>query len=305
VTAAIAGVLERGPYGSAQARAARAALSADEAPEGKAPTFGFAANGDLVVTFAPRVLWSRAEPVSVTLAGGALGPRLSGAGLAARGAAQANRVRAVAPAPPNCAREKCVALTFDDGPGSFTAELVELLQRRKVPATFFLVGNRVQLGPDLAQLLDSAGMEVGNHSSSHKELPNLATPELGRDLRQASEVLAAVTGRRPTLLRPPYGSRNVAVDRASKELGMSVILWDVDTLDWRYPDAARARSAAVNPARRGSIILLHDVHRTSVAAVPGIIEDLQRRGFTLVTVSQLIGGQTEPGQVYRQQPAPR
>ena len=201
----------------------------------------------------------------------------------------------------DCRIRKCVALTFDDGPGPYTAEMVSILRQRNVPATFFLVGDRVRQAPDLVATLADAGLEIGNHSSHHDELTFWARHELERDLAATSRAIAAVTGHRPTLLRPPYGSRNPTVDTVSTKLRMAEILWDVDTLDWRYPDPARIRHAAVNPARRGSIILMHDVHRTTVAAVPHIITDLQRRGFTLVTITQLLQGTAIPGRVYRHQ----
>lgn len=278
----------------------RAALGADGATRGKGPTFGFAADGDLVVTFAAGVLSGGSEPVSVRLAKSPLASRLSAAGRSARAATQAHRAPAK-PARADCAKRRCVALTFDDGPGSFTAELVALLQQHEVPATFFVVGDRVRQSPDLLATVSAAGMEIGNHSSFHDELTFLAARDLKRDLEATSDAIAAATGHRPTLLRPPYGSRNATVDRVSEHLGLSEILWDIDTLDWRYADSRRVQNVAVGSAGRGSIVLLHDVHRTSVGGVPGIIRGLQRRGFTLVTVSELLGDRTVPGRVYRQQ----
>lgn len=280
----------------------RAALAAPAAPEGKGPTFGFSADGDLVVTFAAHVLSAGARPLSVRLAGGPLLSRLSTAGLAARSAAQAHEVGKATPARTDCTKRKCVALTFDDGPGSFTAELVALLQQRKAPATFFVVGNRIRQSSDLLAAVNVAGMEIGNHSTYHRQLTQLGAADIRRDLEATSLSITAVTGRRPTLLRPPYGARNRAVDTVSRQLRMAEILWDVDTLDWRYANPARVRSAAVRSTRRGSIILLHDVNRTTVAAVPGIISDLRRRGFDFVTVSQLLGDRAVSGNVYRRQP---
>ncbi len=287
-----------GGYGP---QAVRTALAARAAPEGKGPTFGFSADGDLVMTFAAHVLSAGVEPLFVRLPGDPLLSRLSAAGLSARSAARVHPVGRATPAHTDCAKRKCVALTFDDGPASFTAELVAVLQQRKVPATFFMVGNRIRQSSDLLAAVSLAGMEIGNHSTHHRQLTQLGAADMRRDLAATSQAIAAVTGRRPTLLRPPYGARNRAVDTVSRQLRMAEILWDVDTLDWRYADSARVRSAAVGSTRRGSIILLHDVNRTTVAAVPGIIGDLQRRGYSLVTVSQLLGDRTVPGKVYRRQ----
>ena len=280
------------------ARRARAALTAPGA-SGAAPAFGFSAAGDLVVIFAARALVTNAEPVSVRLRGTGLQTRLSAVGAAARSSAQAGWMAPVRSGT-DCSRHRCVALTFDDGPGAFTAELVALLHRHRAPATFFVVGNRVVQARDLLRTTSAAGMEIGNHSHEHRELPLLPRRELTAELEPTSKEIAAVTGRRPTLLRPPYGARNAAVDKVAKKLGMADILWDVDTLDWLHADAKRVRSVAVRSARRGSIILMHDVNRTTVAAVPGIIADLRRQGYTLVTVTDLLGGRTVPGRVYRQ-----
>lgn len=281
--------------------AVKAALAAPGHPEGKGPTFGFSAGGSLVVTPAAHSRSPHGMPASVRLASGPLQSRLSQAGRSASGAARRHQSGDARPGRVDCSIRKCVALTFDDGPGPYTAELVSILEQQNVTATFFLVGDRVRQAPDLVATLDEAGLEIGNHSSHHDELTFLGAVEMEHDLASASRAIAAVTGHRPTLLRPPYGSRNSTVDAVSTKLRMAEILWDVDTLDWRHPDPAHIRHAAVNRARRGSLILMHDVHRTSVAAVPHIITDLQRRGFTLVTVSQLLHDTPAPGRVYRHQ----
>lgn len=276
----------------------KAVLPTRDPPEGEGPTFGFAIDGSLVVTLAAHSLSAHRQPASVRLAPGPLQSRLSRAGRLASAAARDHQLGDTGGGRVNCSIGKCVALTFDDGPGPYTAELVSILQQRNVPATFFLVGDRVHRAPDLVATLADAGLEVGNHSSHHDELTFLGPREIEHDLAATSRAISAITGRQPVLLRPPYGSRNPTVDTVSKKLGMAEILWNVDTLDWRYPDPDRIRHAAVNPSRRGSIILMHDIHRTTVAAVPRIIADLQRRGFTLVTVTQLLKDPPRPGKVY-------
>lgn len=289
-----------------RAAAVRAALTAPNRSEVKAPAFGFTSDGDLLVTFAPHALSMNAGPVSVRLPRAPLEARLSRAGRSASAAARRPGFeKEVRGEQVDCGKRKCVALTFDDGPGPYTAELVAMLGQQRVPATFFLVGDRVRQAPDLVAVLDAAGMEIGNHSSHHDELTLLSAGEMRRDLAATSQAITSVTGHRPTLLRPPYGSRNATVDQVSKKLGLAEILWDVDTLDWRHPDPDYVRQAAVAPARRGSIILLHDIHRTTVTAVPDIVRNLHRRGYTLVTVSQLLGERLTPGQVYRRRAVAR
>ncbi|HSU34988.1 MAG TPA: polysaccharide deacetylase family protein, partial [Propionibacteriaceae bacterium] len=276
-----------------------AALAARGRPDGNGPTFGFTVNGSLVVTMAGNPRSPPGQPASVRLAPGPLQSGLSQAGRSASSTVRTHQARHAGAGRVDCSIRKCVALTFDDGPGPYTAELVSILGQRNVPATFFLVGDRVQLAPDLVVTLAEAGLEIANHSSHHDDLTTLGAHQMERDLAAASRAITAVTGHRPTLLRPPYGSRNPTVDTVSTKLRMAEILWDVDTLDWLHPDPVHVRHAAVKPARRGSIILMHDIHRTTVAAVPQIITDLERRGYTLVTVTQLLHGTPQPGRVYR------
>lgn len=198
---------------------------------------------------------------------------------------------------PDCRRLKCVALTFDDGPGAHTGRLLNTLKAKEVAATFFLVGNRVRANSALVQRMHREGHEIGNHSWDHPSLPALGTNQLTSQIQRTDAVIKDVTGNRPTLFRPPYGARDARVDRAANN---PVILWDVDTLDWRYRDPTRIARVAGDDARPGSIILLHDIHSTTVAAVPALISRLRARGFTFVTVSDLYApGTLVPGKVYR------
>lgn len=195
----------------------------------------------------------------------------------------------------DCSQVKCVALTFDDGPRPDTARLLDLLAARKVPATFFVLGQNAQRQPALVARMVAEGHEVGNHTFDHKQLT-----KLGRD-GQASEInrgAAAIkaAGATPTVFRPPYGS----YDETTKALaGLPIITWNVDTLDWKHKSPAQTLAAVQKSTKRGSIILMHDVHPTSIDAVPAVLDWLQQQGYTLVTVSTLIGN-PQPGVVYSQ-----
>ncbi|MBA3527989.1 MAG: polysaccharide deacetylase family protein [Propionibacteriaceae bacterium] len=280
-------------------------LSAGGGPAGTAASlssqgaaFGFTATGDLAVTLTGGGARPGSGPVSLRLSGPGLASRLSPGGLSVRASAHIAAGGGPASAP-DCSRHRCLALTFDDGPSSFTPRLLGILQRHRVSATFFVVGDRVRQAPDLVAATKAAGMEIGNHSSHHDDLRFLSTAAMRRDLEDTSQDIARVTGHPPRLLRPPYGARNRTVDEVAMQLGMAVILWDVDTLDWRYPDASRLTKTVLVSARPGSIVLLHDaINRSTITALPGIIAQLQRRGFQLVTVSQLLGT-TRAGHVYR------
>jgi peptidoglycan/xylan/chitin deacetylase (PgdA/CDA1 family) len=260
------------------------------------PAFGFSATGDLVLTPATRPP-AGATPVSVRLDGTTLQPLLSSAGLFLRASARPTPGKHN-PTRVDCSREKCLALTFDDGPSAYTPQLLALLQQRRAAATFFVLGSRIQQAPEILAEVAAAGMEIGNHSTNHHDLTSLSRSQTRSDLSETSRVITAVTGRRPRLLRPPYGARNRSVDSAAKQLGMPEILWNVDTLDWRYPNSRRLTNTVLRSPQRGSIILMHDaINRSTITAMPAIIEQLQRRGFRLVTVSQLLGT-TQPGHVY-------
>jgi len=193
----------------------------------------------------------------------------------------------IPPGEANCRRDRCVALTFDDGPGPYTAELVAKLRRAQAPATFFMVGERVDAFPALAQRVGNAGFEIGNHSYTHADLTRLSASEAGQELTRTSKAIRRATGQPVTLMRPPYGARNHAVDVAVQQAGLTEVLWDADTLDWRHRNSAYVTKRALRKTKSGSIILMHDIHPTTVKAVPGLVRQLRERGYTLVTVSEL------------------
>ncbi|HEY5821185.1 MAG TPA: polysaccharide deacetylase family protein [Propionibacteriaceae bacterium] len=291
----------------------------------------FAADGGAVVAISSMTPGS--EPFKVVLGAAAVRGWLSAAGQAASAASvqpqslplvatpvqrstQADRVaprraatkeRVSKPASPparkesraqpkavDCRKARCVALTFDDGPGPYTADLVRRLQKAHAPATFFMMGEHVDAFPDLTRTVARAGFEIGNHSYSHPDLTRLSESEVQHQLSRTSAAIQRATGRSPTLMRPPYGARNAEVDKAAAQVGLTEVLWDVDTLDWKHRNAKVVQKDALADAHRGSIVLLHDIHPTTVQAVPGLVIELRKRGYTLVTVSELLGS-TRPG----------
>lgn len=197
----------------------------------------------------------------------------------------------------DCRKLKCVALTFDDGPGLDTARLLEILDQKKAKATFFLVGRMVQARPKVARRIARRGHEIGVHTMGHPDLTRLSDKWARWQLRRSKAVLKQATGVTPTLSRPPYGATNPRILRFQGELGLSEILWDVDTSDWKVRNAHHVSRTAVNNARRNSVILTHDIRPTTVNAVASMIRGLRKRGFTLVTVSELIGN-PKPGRTY-------
>ncbi|WP_053084711.1 polysaccharide deacetylase family protein [Streptomyces viridochromogenes] len=185
----------------------------------------------------------------------------------------------------DCSKVKCIALTFDDGPAATeTSQLLTYLAKYKARATFFTVGQNVAAHPDLVRAEAAAGHEVGNHSWSHPDLTGLSTAQIQSQLSRTSAAIKAATGEEPKLFRPPYGAINSTVRAATT---LSPVLWDVDTEDWKYRDSGKVAQTVITKAGRNEVVLMHDIHPTSVGAVPEILRTLTARGYHFVTVSQL------------------
>jgi peptidoglycan/xylan/chitin deacetylase (PgdA/CDA1 family) len=182
-----------------------------------------------------------------------------------------------------------VALTYDDGPGLPTPRLLQILKRHHAVATFFLVGEMVRIRPATARSIVRAGHAVGVHTWDHSNLTRLSTEQIRSQLVRTLRILHRVTGVSPNLMRPPYGATNKRVRMVERQLGLAEILWDVDTADWLYRDPASVIRRALSGVRRNSIILMHDIRPTTVDAAGRLISALRHRGFTLVTVPELLG----------------
>ncbi|MEV4801017.1 polysaccharide deacetylase family protein [Nonomuraea sp. NPDC049421] len=199
----------------------------------------------------------------------------------------------------DCSKLKCVALTFDDGPGEHTWRLLDLLRSRDVRATFFVIGQMVAAdkgGHTVRRIVDD-GHEIGNHSWSHPPLAELPPHRVKQELRHTEHIVRQLTGVRMRVMRPPYGSTDEQVAAETRREGLAQILWNLDTLDWRdrVTETVAERASHAKP---GSIVLLHDIHRTTVDAMPKVLDTLARRGFTFVTVSELYGRTPSPGKMY-------
>ncbi|CAB0533898.1 polysaccharide deacetylase family protein [Corynebacterium diphtheriae] len=203
------------------------------------------------------------------------------------------QVRPGAVSPVDCAVAKCVALTFDDGPGPYTSQILDTLDSHGVKATFFEIATAIPRFPEVVRRQVASGMEVGSHTVTHRQLPLLPLAEQQREADGASDRLVEAGAPRPVMMRPPYGAWN----QDTKRLGYSLILWNVDSEDWKNRDAQVTTNNIMAQVRPGSIVLMHDIHPSTAEALPGIIDRLKEQGYTLVTVSQLLG-QTVPGEVY-------
>ncbi|MEU8764128.1 polysaccharide deacetylase family protein [Streptomyces sp. NPDC048659] len=201
----------------------------------------------------------------------------------------------------DCAKAKCIALTFDAGPGKDTPQLLDTLKAEKVPATFFLLGRKhVDRYPQVVKRISDEGHEVANHTWTHEILTDLEKSEVREELARTQDAIAKITGTKPTLMRPPQGRTDDTVADVSRELGLAQVLWSITAKDYSTTDTALIRKRVLDQAHRDGIILLHDIYDGTVPAVPGIIEELKRQGYTFVTVPQLLApGKAEPGAVYR------
>ena len=189
----------------------------------------------------------------------------------------------------DCHKVKCIALTFDDGPVAGTADLLNLLKKENVPATFFVVGQMAQAQPAILARMASEGHVIGNHSYNHANFTKLKAGSIRKQITDTNTIIFKATGQRTTLLRPPFGESNTTVRGIEKDLGMAQILWCVDPLDWKDRDAKVVAGRVIAAAKPGAIILSHDIQATTREAYKTIIPKLRAQGYVFVTVPQLLG----------------
>jgi peptidoglycan/xylan/chitin deacetylase (PgdA/CDA1 family) len=183
-----------------------------------------------------------------------------------------------------------IAMTFDDGPSAtLTPKLLDLLAAHHIKATFFVIGENVAEHPEVVARAAREGHEIGNHSWSHPNFGKMSDDGVRRQLRQTDDAIKNATGKRPTLMRPPYGSITTREKRwIHDEFGYDIILWDVDPYDWKRPGPAVVRARILKETRPGSIVLSHDIHPGTIEAMPSTFDELEAKGFKFVTVSELI-----------------
>ena len=267
------------PSSPAAEQAAPALLSryADLVPAATDTNAGPATGGNLVYPGTGET--TAAPPMKSTSAGMALHPGTAGPG----------RQRPALWNSVNTSR-KVVALTFDDGPhGKLTPQLLDLLKREKVRATFFVLGSLVEANPQIVQRMAAEGHEVANHTWDHPRLPSLSAEKLDRQIRKTTEIIEKNTGQKVTIMRPTYGLYN---DRVKNELlekyRLDIILWSVDPNDWKKPGANTVARRLIEGAHPGAILLAHDIHPGTIAATPKAIAGLKAKGYEFVTVSELL-----------------
>src|SRR5256714_110897 len=184
-----------------------------------------------------------------------------------------------------------IALTFDDGPNAtLTPKLLDLLAARHLKATFFVVGQNAADHPKILKRAVREGHEIANHSWSHPNLGKMSDDAVRRELKKPEDAIVAAIGKKPTLMRPPYGSITAHEKKwIHDEFGYRIILWDVDPLDWKRPGPSVVTARILKETKAGSIVLSHDIHPPTIEAMPATFDQLMKKGFKSVTVTKLLG----------------
>ncbi len=185
----------------------------------------------------------------------------------------------------NAQDEKLVAITFDDGPGLYTSDLIDRLNERDVKATFFIVGSNAEYYPDVIKKAAESGHQIGNHSYDHSLLTKLSADEIQNEIDSTNKLLKQADGNDTHYLRPPYGEYNSDVASAANS---PMVYWSVDTEDWKTLDSQAVYDSIMNNVYDGAIILCHDIYDTSCDGAIMAIDALKADGWTFVTVEELL-----------------
>ena len=182
------------------------------------------------------------------------------------------------------ASKPMVALTFDDGPGERTGELLAQLEKYNAHATFFMQGKNIPGKEDFVKKMKETGCELGNHSYDHPQLTKLSADKIANQIGTTNDLIQQAAGSTATVMRPPYGAIN---DTVRSSVGLPMILWSIDTLDWKTRNAQSSIDTVMNAVQDGDVILMHDIHTESIDAALVLIPKLEEAGYQLVTVSEM------------------
>ena len=183
-----------------------------------------------------------------------------------------------------------IAMTFDDGPhGANTPRLLDMLKQRGIKATFFVVGQCAAEFPDIMKRIVAEGHEIASHSWSHPQLTKMGEEGVTDQLQKTHDIIRHTTGVEPKVMRPPFGAFTPNQRAwANKKWGYKIIMWDVDPLDWKVRNAEHVKSEILRQTVAGSIILTHDIHKSTIDAMPETLDGLTAKGFKFVSVSDLL-----------------
>ena len=180
--------------------------------------------------------------------------------------------------------QKVVALTFDDGPSKYTEKIIDYLYEQDAVATFFILGNKVEIYKDTLTKGIEYGNELGNHSYNHKWLTKLDVEEFLLQIEKTQSIIYENINYKPIIFRPTYGSIN---NKIKNNINLDIILWNVDTMDWKYKSVDKIVARATKNVKDGDIILMHDTYERTYKAVMKIVPILKAQGYQFVTISEL------------------
>lgn len=199
----------------------------------------------------------------------------------------------------NVKQNKYIAFTFDDGPNYNTSKMIDTLSKWNASATFFIVGNRIEKEEEIILKMKEKGMEIGNHTYSHKLLTKLNSSSIKEEISKTDRIIFDITGSEVKLVRPSYGSSNKKIRNI---INRPIILWDIDTLDWKYHNSKRLSNYILKNVKDGDIVLMHDIYSATVNGVDMALPKLMEEGFKVVSVSELFaikGKNMDDGMIYR------
>lgn len=183
-------------------------------------------------------------------------------------------------------KNKRVALTFDDGPHkTITRQILKTLHQYDAKATFFVTGRNAERYPTILKEVVAAGHEVGNHTYNHPKLTTIPLEDAQSQIQSTNKLVESIIGQEPTLFRPPYGAYNSQIQET---LEVPIIMWSVDTLDWKHGNPKKLLQNVKAQAKNGSIILMHDIHQSTADGLEDVLKYLTKQGYEFVTVSEIV-----------------
>lgn len=187
--------------------------------------------------------------------------------------------------------KRICALTFDDGPtGTVMSEILDVLKKNNIKASFFLIGNQVNEYKAVVKRAYDEGNLVLNHSFTHPDFFKLSADSIKKQILDTEDAIYNVTGKRPAILRPPYASLNNTIISTSKDLGYRIAIWSTDTMDWSQKSTENIIKNVVDNVRPGEIIIMHcnDDKEVTVEALPSVISELRAKGYSFVTLDEFL-----------------
>lgn len=194
-----------------------------------------------------------------------------------------------------------IALTFDDGPSEYTLRILDTLEKYGCHATFCMVGNRMGKNAEVVAAVAASGNDIATHTWSHEQLTSLSAAGASRALTNGMEKITEMTGREVRFLRPPYGAWNSTVCGVCRDLGLSIVTWSIDTLDWKTRNAQKTFETIKSQVKNGDIILCHDTYEATADAVDLFIPWLVEQGYQVLSLEEIFSyydGGAKPGTVY-------